>query len=200
MQHVHVKIVYHNNSHIIILKMNIVAIFLTSLFTNYVNDDVFRINGLNFVISKCTNDRCCVPPIWHNSACKICRTFPCAIQMTMLYCHSQLVSHPNQETGIAVHFKASTTGISARPILLLANLLLLSNGGLVEFHGLRGSSEPGTLLGTYQPVLGMAIIHAGRHFHYVTPVTSGNRYTIYVIWARLWKGARAHSCPCCWLN
>ena len=72
-------------------------------------------------------------------------------------------------------------------------------GGLLEFRGLRGTAEQGELLGTYQPEIGRAVIHAGRHFHDVTQVTAGNRFAL-ILWARSWKGVRSSTCPCCWLN
>lgn len=72
-------------------------------------------------------------------------------------------------------------------------------GGLLEFRGLRGTEEEGQLVGTFAPQPGLALIHAGRHFHHVTQVTAGDRFA-YVIWARSWQGIRAQSCPCCWLN
>jgi hypothetical protein len=70
-------------------------------------------------------------------------------------------------------------------------------GGLLQFHGLRGASEG--LVGAYNPQIGFAVIHAGRHFHDVTPVTLGDRF-IYVMWSRSWGGIRSEKCPCCWLN
>ena len=72
-------------------------------------------------------------------------------------------------------------------------------GGALQFRGLRGTDEEGELLGEFQPQLGTALIHAGRHLHEVTQVESGDRYA-FIIWARSWKGVRAQSCPCCWLN
>jgi len=72
-------------------------------------------------------------------------------------------------------------------------------GGALEFRGLRGTPEEGPLVGTYEPELGKALIHAGRHFHDVTQVTAGDRFA-YILWARSWKGIRATKCPCCWLN
>ena len=72
-------------------------------------------------------------------------------------------------------------------------------GGALQFRGLRGTTDGVELMGHFQPIPGTALIHAGRHFHEVTEVTKGNRYT-YIIWARSWKGARKQSCPCCWLN
>eukprot|EP00978_Attheya_sp_CCMP212_P007412 scaffold17185_cov56-Attheya_sp.AAC.2 len=72
-------------------------------------------------------------------------------------------------------------------------------GGALQFRGLRGTDEEGELLGEFQPQLGTALLHAGRHLHEVTNVESGDRYA-FIIWARSWKGVRAQSCPCCWLN
>jgi hypothetical protein len=72
-------------------------------------------------------------------------------------------------------------------------------GGLLEFRGLRGTDHEGELVGTFQPEEGVALIHAGRHFHDVTQVTSGDRFA-FIIWARSWKGVRSKTCPCCWLN
>ena len=72
-------------------------------------------------------------------------------------------------------------------------------GGALQFRGLRGTDVEGQLLGEFQPQLGTALLHAGRHLHEVTPVTSGNRYA-FIIWARSWKSLRANTCPCCWLN
>ena len=72
-------------------------------------------------------------------------------------------------------------------------------GGLLEFRGLRGTDHEGELVGTFQPEEGVALIHAGRHFHDVTQVTSGDRFA-FIIWARSWKGVRSQTCPCCWLN
>jgi len=72
-------------------------------------------------------------------------------------------------------------------------------GGALEFRGLRGGDHQGELVGTYEPQLGKAVIHAGRQFHDVTQVTSGDRFAL-ILWARSWQGARAQTCPCCWLN
>ncbi|CAJ1943032.1 unnamed protein product [Cylindrotheca closterium] len=73
------------------------------------------------------------------------------------------------------------------------------SGGLLNFWGLRGTSEAGKLVGQYQPEIGRAAIHSGRHFHEVTAITSGNRFA-YILWARSWGGVRSSTCPCCWLN
>lgn len=73
------------------------------------------------------------------------------------------------------------------------------NGGLLQFWGLRGTSEAGKLVGDYHPIIGRALLHSGRHLHEVTEVTSGNRFA-YILWARSWSGVRAETCPCCWLN
>ena len=72
-------------------------------------------------------------------------------------------------------------------------------GGILQFRGLRGTDEEGNLLGEFRPQLGTALLHAGRHLHEVTPVTSGDRYA-FIIWARSWKSLRNNTCPCCWLN
>ncbi|KAL7556124.1 hypothetical protein ACA910_020206 [Epithemia clementina (nom. ined.)] len=72
-------------------------------------------------------------------------------------------------------------------------------GGALEFRGLRGTKVEGQLVDSIQPVEGRALIHAGRHFHNVTPVTKGDRYAL-IIWARSWNGVRQQTCPCCWLN
>eukprot|EP00527_Entomoneis_sp_CCMP2396_P003892 CAMPEP_0198144230 /NCGR_PEP_ID=MMETSP1443-20131203/14321_1 /TAXON_ID=186043 /ORGANISM="Entomoneis sp., Strain CCMP2396" /LENGTH=357 /DNA_ID=CAMNT_0043807587 /DNA_START=202 /DNA_END=1272 /DNA_ORIENTATION=- len=58
-------------------------------------------------------------------------------------------------------------------------------GGHVEFRGLRGTPEGGQLIDAFEPIEGTALIHAGRHFHDVTPVTKGNRYAL-IVWARSW--------------
>jgi hypothetical protein len=72
-------------------------------------------------------------------------------------------------------------------------------GGLLGMCGLRGTADAGDLYGEYQPQVGRALIHAGRHLHEVTPITSGDRFA-YIMWARSWGGTRAKTCPCCWLN
>lgn len=72
-------------------------------------------------------------------------------------------------------------------------------GGALNFRGLRGTDEAGQLLGTFEPKLGTALLHAGRHFHEVTQVTAGNRH-VYIMWARSWGSTRATECPCCYLN
>lgn len=72
-------------------------------------------------------------------------------------------------------------------------------GGLLEFRGLRGTPEEGQLLGTVQPEVGKAVVHAGRHFHDVTQVESGDRFA-YIMWTRSWSGIRSETCPCCYLN
>lgn len=74
-------------------------------------------------------------------------------------------------------------------------------GGLVEFKGQRRDSvdQQETLRGAIQPKLGRALLHRGRHFHAVSPVTAGDRFSL-VVWARSWQGVRSTQCPCCWLN
>jgi hypothetical protein len=73
------------------------------------------------------------------------------------------------------------------------------DGGHLNFRGLRGADEAGHLIDTFEPELGRALLHSGRHLHEVTPVESGDRYA-FIIWARSWSGVRASTCPCCWLN
>lgn len=72
-------------------------------------------------------------------------------------------------------------------------------GGNVKFSGLRGTRDEGIVLGEFEPVVGTALLHAGRHLHEVTEVMSGNRFVL-IVWARSWGGIRASTCPCCWLN
>ena len=72
----------------------------------------------------------------------------------------------------------------------------LFEGGELEFHGLRGNEN---YVGSYSPILGKAVLHAGRHLHQVSTVTHGDRYA-FIMWARSWTGIRSESCPCCWLN
>jgi hypothetical protein len=71
-------------------------------------------------------------------------------------------------------------------------------GGNLEFWGLRSDGDR-ERLGDYEPIKGRALLHAGRHFHQVTRVIKGDRYAL-ILWARSWSGARAQTCPCCWLN
>jgi hypothetical protein len=71
------------------------------------------------------------------------------------------------------------------------------DGGDLMFWGLRG--ERNTLLGEYEPEVGRAVIHSGRHLHEVTRITAGNRFA-YIQWTRSWGSARKETCPCCWLN
>ena len=84
-------------------------------------------------------------------------------------------------------------------VTLNINIGDVFEGGLLEMRGLRGMADAGDLYGEYQPVVGRALIHAGRHLHEVTPITSGDRFA-YIMWARSWSGTRARTCPCCWLN
>ena len=72
-------------------------------------------------------------------------------------------------------------------------------GGDLSFWGLRNSENEGIFVGEFHPIIGTALIHAGRHLHEVQSVTKGNRFA-YIIWARSWQGARIMTCPCCWLN
>jgi hypothetical protein len=71
-------------------------------------------------------------------------------------------------------------------------------GGLLEFWGLRGEYDRNRL-GEYQPTKGRVLLHAGRHFHQVTPVTYGERFAL-ILWTRSLHGIRSQMCPCCWLN
>lgn len=72
-------------------------------------------------------------------------------------------------------------------------------GGKVRFSGLRGTRQEGIVLGEFEPKVGTAILHAGRHLHEVTEVEYGNRFA-YIVWARSWGGIRSFTCPCCWLT
>jgi hypothetical protein len=73
-------------------------------------------------------------------------------------------------------------------------------GGWLEFRGFRGTKHGGEdITGTYKPVVGKALLHAGRHFHDVTEVTTGNRFAL-IMWGRSLRGIRSQVCPCCWLN
>ncbi len=73
------------------------------------------------------------------------------------------------------------------------------DGGNLRFWGLRGGNTAGRLVGEYEPEIGRAILHSGRHLHEVTEVTDGNRFA-YIQWARSWDSVRKGTCPCCWLN
>mmetsp|Transcript_22270 Transcript_22270/g.62029 ORF Transcript_22270/g.62029 Transcript_22270/m.62029 type:complete len:476 (+) Transcript_22270:198-1625(+) len=72
-------------------------------------------------------------------------------------------------------------------------------GGDLRFWGVRGDQTAGKFVGEYQPEIGRAVIHSGRHLHEVTEITSGNRFA-YIQWARSWGSTRREVCPCCWLN
>jgi hypothetical protein len=75
-------------------------------------------------------------------------------------------------------------------------------GGVLSFGGMRGRAWKrggASSSGEYEPEPGRAVLHAGRHLHSVSPVTCGSRFAL-VLWARSWKGTRATTCPCCWLN
>ena len=72
-------------------------------------------------------------------------------------------------------------------------------GGRLTFRGLRGTSQAGLVGGEYTPERGRALLHAGRQFHEVTDVTSGDRFAL-IMWTRSWGGIRSKTCPCCWLN
>jgi hypothetical protein len=70
-------------------------------------------------------------------------------------------------------------------------------GGQVLFSGVRGGArrEPDA----YSPRIGWALMHIGREFHEVSPVTSGQRFSL-IVWARSYSSVRARTCPCCWMN
>jgi hypothetical protein len=72
-------------------------------------------------------------------------------------------------------------------------------GGNLIIRGLRGTGRAGQVVGEYTPERGRALLHAGRQFHEVTQVTSGDRFAL-IMWTRSWRGIRATTCPCCWLN
>jgi hypothetical protein len=78
------------------------------------------------------------------------------------------------------------------------------SGGDVIFWGQRGDDDDGfdndhDHDDAYSPQVGRAVIHAGRQFHEVTEVTSGDRFAL-IMWTRSWNGIRRTTCPCCWLN
>ena len=73
------------------------------------------------------------------------------------------------------------------------------DGGDLRLWGVRGDQTAGKFVGEYQPEIGRAVIHCGRHLHEVTEVTSGDRFAL-IQWARSWGGCRKEICPCCWLN
>ena len=73
------------------------------------------------------------------------------------------------------------------------------DGGDLNFWGVRGDQTAGKFVGEYQPEVGRAVIHSGRHLHEVTEITSGDRFAL-IQWARSWGSTRKEICPCCWLN
>ena len=70
-------------------------------------------------------------------------------------------------------------------------------GGQVLLTGVRGCArrEPDV----YTPRRGWALLHIGRQFHEVSPVTSGQRFSL-IVWARSYSSVRGRTCPCCWMN
>lgn len=72
-------------------------------------------------------------------------------------------------------------------------------GGAVRFGEFRGEAPVGEGENDYQHDLGKGILHSGRHFHAVVPVTQGERW-VWIMWTRSWSAERSTSCPCCWLN
>lgn len=73
------------------------------------------------------------------------------------------------------------------------------DGGDLNFWGVRGDQTAGKFVGEYQPEVGRAVVHSGRHLHEVTEITSGDRFAL-IQWARSWGSTRKEICPCCWLN
>jgi len=73
------------------------------------------------------------------------------------------------------------------------------DGGDLNFWGVRGDQTAGKFVGEYQPEVGRAVVHSGRHLHEVTEITSGDRFAL-IQWARSWGSTRKQICPCCWLN
>jgi hypothetical protein len=83
------------------------------------------------------------------------------------------------------------------------------DGGMVRFGEFRGDLPTLTTAdeddddngaeNDYQHERGKGILHSGRHFHSVTPVTRGERW-VWILWTRSWSGDRSVTCPCCWLN
>jgi hypothetical protein len=61
-------------------------------------------------------------------------------------------------------------------VTLNTNIDDVFEGGLLERRGLRGMADAGDLYGEYQPQIGRALIHAGRHLHEVSPIGSGDRF------------------------
>lgn len=72
-------------------------------------------------------------------------------------------------------------------------------GGAVRFSEFRGEALLDSEYEDYEHDLGKGILHSGRHFHAVTPVTKGERW-VWIMWTRSWLGERSAQCPCCWLN
>eukprot|EP00531_Pseudo-nitzschia_arenysensis_P012569 CAMPEP_0116137314 /NCGR_PEP_ID=MMETSP0329-20121206/12185_1 /TAXON_ID=697910 /ORGANISM="Pseudo-nitzschia arenysensis, Strain B593" /LENGTH=391 /DNA_ID=CAMNT_0003632227 /DNA_START=266 /DNA_END=1442 /DNA_ORIENTATION=+ len=52
------------------------------------------------------------------------------------------------------------------------------DGGNLKFWGVRGDQTAGKFVGEYQPEIGRAILHSGRHLHEVTEITSGDRFAL----------------------
>jgi 2OG-Fe(II) oxygenase superfamily len=81
------------------------------------------------------------------------------------------------------------------------------DGGAVRFGEFRGESPTAADAdddenddgNDYYHDVGKGILHSGRHFHAVTPVTRGERW-VWILWSRAWHGDRSVTCPCCWLN
>ena len=72
-------------------------------------------------------------------------------------------------------------------------------GGDIEMHGYRGQSHTSTVVTPIKPIIGRAILHAGRQLHKVLPVTSGERHML-IMWTRSLEYTRGGQCPCCWVT
>uniref|UniRef100_A0A7S3KW25 Fe2OG dioxygenase domain-containing protein n=1 Tax=Amphora coffeiformis TaxID=265554 RepID=A0A7S3KW25_9STRA len=72
-------------------------------------------------------------------------------------------------------------------------------GGDLDMYGLRGTRDEGQYQDTYTPLAGRALLHAGRYLHSVTELEAGDRFAL-ILWTRSWRGIRADTCPCCWLQ
>lgn len=108
-------------------------------------------------------------------------------------------ANPLESNGVQRHFLVPHTDDSE----VTMNCCLGEDtfeGGNVEFHGLRGTTGEGLLVGTvHRPNVGTAVLHSGRHLHSVSNVLSGDRYAL-IIWSRSWGNLRSNTCPCCWMN
>ena len=108
-------------------------------------------------------------------------------------------ANPLESNGVQRHFLVPHTDDSE----VTMNCCLGEDtfeGGNVEFHGLRGTTGEGLLVGTvHRPNVGTAVLHSGRDLLSVSNVLSGDRYAL-IIWSRSWGNLRSNTCPCCWMN